>query len=911
MRNKNNYTLGTVDWFGGKNKKTGRDNQFGFINTHDFKSVFVHKNEVDGVVLSEGDIVVFELSKDNKSKLSAKNVIKIVNGEKSALEAVIKFTVNSTDLDGVFSRVNYRNIFINILKGDSGEYFIKSVRSKTSLFPFLSKIIKYSGCQDVYFPILIEGLNAQNLYDSKISSEYIPSNYFLENYQRLFDWWVGLKDEKMKLTILNRTANYLSRNKNLYEMFIGSLEEESLYNIIGVVKSEFGIIAPVVNMLSKEPKSSKFLDRYTSDLTVDVIINNDLPIASLSNDFLERIVINKIKDIESEEKYDSLSKSFITMILNGNLLDKVLSGSSEEMQIEIIKSYSELLPYNETVLGLISRDSSDFNLFNVYSKGKSLENYLDNNISSNLLPSDFIKKQLKEHLEKLRKPKKEAEELASKATVVFALSNSSTRLFCINLLKQVHITHYSDIINCLTENDKLVLEYFKNSAVSYPSTPEEIPYLLPLMLLKENDFNNIFFYNNVDSIFSFLESLDEENRKDFFKDNLVYFDTSALLCLVFKELIDVSSLGKRINEVNSFVFDVVFKNSTGVHDYVRSVYKKCFGNVSEFIENTIINPLYIENQLIRKKYNVKVKIYNKEMTFVNDVVSDKDIASDPEFWILSKLLPLVVPENSLETISSAILHEIWSSLLNGELDIDHPSIFKLFPQCNTLRHEYPHIKLSCEAFVWRKESESRFSRPENVYLCRSRRCNDPQVEPDLSKNFEEFTIFDWLCHYGLNYATVNEPSKRDFAIKLAGYLNRIRELHSHLNCRSCGNLMIPNMKYARIEVVKYDPSIGQKIKVPINAAYRLTVFKCNCEDCQEYGISYYINHCIGFKCYEIIDSRDLTERCSEGRYICPNPECRSCCSTHAENSGNFQQQNMREKHFNLYKDSPSFYKDIT
>ncbi|MCX9579609.1 hypothetical protein [Vibrio cholerae] len=298
------------------------------------------------------------------------------------------------------------------------------------------------------------------------------------------------------------------------------------------------------------------------------------------------------------------------------------------------------------------------------------------------------------------------------------------------------------------------------------------------------------------------------------------------------------------------------------------------------------------------------------MSFVDDVEDDKDIATDPEYWMLSKLLPLIIPENSFETISSVILHEIWSALLNGQLDIDHPSIFKLFPQCNTLRNEYPHINLSCEAFVWRKEQTSQYSIPENVYLCRSRRCNDPQVEPELSKNFEQYSIFDWLCHYGLNYATFNEPSKRDFAIKLAGYLNRIRELHSRLHCRSCEKLMVPNMKYARVEVVKHDPSTGQKIKMPVNAAYRLTVFKCNCEDCQEYNIDYYINHCIGFKCYEIIDSRDLTERCSEGRYVCPNPECKSCCSTHAEKQVEVQQHNLGKKHANLYRNSPSFKKFI-
>ena len=38
---------------------------------------------------------------------------------------------------------------------------------------------------------------------------------------------------------------------------------------------------------------------------------------------------------------------------------------------------------------------------------------------------------------------------------------------------------------------------------------------------------------------------------------------------------------------------------------------------------------------------------------------------------------------------------------------------------------------------------------------------------------------------------------------------------------------------------------------------------------------YYINHCLGFGCYSIIDTRDLKLKCDNGLYICKN--CGSCC----------------------------------
>ncbi|EEZ88384.1 hypothetical protein VME_18280 [Vibrio harveyi 1DA3] len=904
------YTLGTVDWFGGKNKRTGRNNHFGFITIHDYTSVFVHKNEVNGGVLEEGEVVVFELIKDVNNKLSAKNVITMATSEQSSVEAMVNLLLYVTDLDKVISRYSYKQLIIKILQGDSGKDIIKNVRHQVRLIPILSRLLKDCDNHMALFSILVEKFSVEDLYNSEIAPSDIPNSYFLDNYKKLFEWWSSLKDINLKSEILTSTVTHLSRTNKLYENLVDYLPNKEQLNFIDTVKSELGILSFVVKLLVKKSKDSPLLKYYVSDLTVDMIINSELPVLELPIELVNKAFIQKLKAIDLNESFDELSVQFLKLLSKCHLIDYAIDRVSEKMKIALVQSFSEVLPYDEEFLHSINNRMKSANLFNIYSKGRNLVDYLENDISINLLPPDYIKHQIQEILGFLVNSKNRTKERVNEAIVTFTLANQTTRLKGIKLLKQAHITHYGDIIQCLTENDKVVLDNLKSQAIKHSSTPEEMYHLLPLLSLEDKEFKHIFFAQHLDSILVWLESLDNDTRKSYYQDNLRLFDTSALLTLVFKNLIDFDSLRDRLDEINTFVFNVLCKKDTDVQDYVRTIYKQCFSNFSEFTENRIINPIYKANQLVIKKHNIRIKAYNKDMSFVDDVENDKDIATDPEYWMLSKLLPLIIPENSFEIISSVILHEIWNALLNKQLDIDHPSIFKLFPQCNTLMNEYPHINLSCEAFVWRKEKMSKYSRPENVYLCRSRRCNNPQVEPELSKNFEQYSIFDWLYHYGLNYATFNEPSKRDFAIKLAGYLNRIRELHSRLHCRTCDKLMVPNMKYARVEVVKHDPSTGQKIKVPVSAAYRLTVFKCNCEDCQEYNIDYYINHCIGFKCYEIIDSRDLTERCSEGRYICPNPECKSCCSIHAEKKVEVHQHNLGEKHAYLYRSSPSFKKFI-
>ena len=52
----------------------------------------------------------------------------------------------------------------------------------------------------------------------------------------------------------------------------------------------------------------------------------------------------------------------------------------------------------------------------------------------------------------------------------------------------------------------------------------------------------------------------------------------------------------------------------------------------------------------------------------------------------------------------------------------------------------------------------------------------------------------------------------------------------------------------------------------------------------EYGNNYYINHCLGFGCYEIIDQRDLKLKCDNGLYICR--ACGSCCEKHKKSHPN-------------------------
>lgn len=424
-----------------------------------------------------------------------------------------------------------------------------------------------------------------------------------------------------------------------------------------------------------------------------------------------------------------------------------------------------------------------------------------------------------------------------------------------------------------------------------------------------------YITKNIKKLSEHLSNQTEEQRLSILKEINEKLSFSCVLYLIFsgaaphpkhwekekQEYID--SWGKEKQEysekpslselLKTFIENTVTREKRiEVEDFVRDIYKEKFKNFEDYCKHSVIHPIITI-------CFIKRKIFHKDMSFVADVRSNEILWHNPEIWFLSEVIPLIYAKNSEENIEKFILHQLWEALLSKHIDIDHPSMFKLFPQCQTLKNNYSHMSLSCEAFHWKVDEE------KQIFLCRSKVCHDNKVMPDLQKTYFDFSIFDWLAHYGINYATENAPSKRDFSIKLAGYINRVRELSSKLNCRSCGTLMIPVMKYARVEIKMLDPNTQQWVIKPVNAAYRLTVFSCNSENCNEFGLKYYINHCLHYKCYELIDSRDIKEKCSEGRYIC---SCGACCSTHANQTdqGAATIANPSIKHREIYKDSPSF-----
>ncbi|MBN6345164.1 cold-shock protein, partial [Escherichia coli] len=149
-----------------------------------------------------------------------------------------------------------------------------------------------------------------------------------------------------------------------------------------------------------------------------------------------------------------------------------------------------------------------------------------------------------------------------------------------------------------------------------------------------------------------------------------------ILYLAFYDCISSERiLEHRHDDIENFVRRSFTKNKMDIQPFVRDAYQQKFSSREQFYKHSVISPFV-------NKYLIKQKMFRKDFSFVNDIESNTEISSDPEYFILSKLLPLI-GRNDEQSVLSIILHEIWQGVLSGKIPVSHPSVFKLFPQCSS------------------------------------------------------------------------------------------------------------------------------------------------------------------------------------------------------------------------------------
>lgn len=313
-----------------------------------------------------------------------------------------------------------------------------------------------------------------------------------------------------------------------------------------------------------------------------------------------------------------------------------------------------------------------------------------------------------------------------------------------------------------------------------------------------------------------------------------------------------------------------------------ALYQDIFSHCTKRLGGHQASPLVWDmlSELLLKKYLFDRDFRKAESLYL----SPARLSQKLDCFILFNLAQLLVSGNDLQTTYNIFVHMLWQAMATKQLDVESQAtrILSLFPSCGTIRlsdvsaienpeNRNRETRLSCEAVYWEKTQ---------MYLCRGSVCSTPQIRPNATRNFLDFSIYDWFVHFGVEFWGSEDHRLRDFPIKLAGYLNRLREIMPHLRCRSCDDLMLPDFKYSRVKCSVLENGI--QVEKDMAAAYRNTVFYCNNANCSEHSKKYYINHCLGYLCFDLIDSRDLKVKCDGGKLVCKG--CGGCCGEHAKSN---------------------------
>ncbi|MDP2286459.1 MAG: hypothetical protein Q8L06_20170, partial [Pseudohongiella sp.] len=385
--------------------------------------------------------------------------------------------------------------------------------------------------------------------------------------------------------------------------------------------------------------------------------------------------------------------------------------------------------------------------------------------------------------------------------------------------------------------------------------------IVPLKDIAWNCLPRNYFDTHAGEVASHLRSLDNSDSGSLVKSMLDRFPSHlAMFCLLEGLIDDPADISQLASSLDSYVKQI-YSGDVQLPGYLKEYIATEMKSRGGIMADPSIGHIFSFYQF--KKY-----LHEEDLKFVSLYEKSEYLQSRIDIFILKEIFSLLLANNSLDSVYSLFMGRLWELFATKKINLSNEidKILTLFPSCYSLPND-----LSCEAIYWEKQE---------IFLCRGKLCSSPKVTGGKGSNYLEFSIYDWFFHYGIHYAAEKKPDRRDFPIKLAGYLNRLREIFDVLHCRQCKSLMLPDLRYGRVEYTEF--TNGEFVKKDMAPAYRLTVFKCRNDHCKDHQVGYYINHCLGFGCYELIDSRDCKRKCDNGLLICKG--CGSCCEIHAKSN---------------------------
>jgi cold shock CspA family protein len=220
-------SVGFVKWFGGINKKTGKENEYGFIESIDGDDLFVHASQLGGVVPEEGSFAVFTVDGKDADKKKAVDVSICGNIETFKTEPLIEFLYDIEGFQKFLVTTRYRDVLRSLVNRKDNEWavdFLAEVlqRSKAALY-VVGELLSDSTTQTR----LLKPLSFGELEAIDDTFKYVPRSHFDNEYVRSFEW-LRSKSPAERDLFFNHKINDLSTSFVLTCVFEGLINDPNM-----------------------------------------------------------------------------------------------------------------------------------------------------------------------------------------------------------------------------------------------------------------------------------------------------------------------------------------------------------------------------------------------------------------------------------------------------------------------------------------------------------------------------------------------------------------------------------------------------------------------------------------------------------------------------------------------------------
>lgn len=137
----------------------------------------------------------------------------------------------------------------------------------------------------------------------------------------------------------------------------------------------------------------------------------------------------------------------------------------------------------------------------------------------------------------------------------------------------------------------------------------------------------------------------------------------------------------------------------------------------------------------------------------------------------------------------------------------------------------------------------------HFYWCCNNKCYSPCQTDHIHLEWSKYSLRDFIKILKL-------PFEDEKYYRFVSVVNRANRLIKKLKCTSCNNLL-------------------RDQRSSEFAFYRVTTFHCTNLECSKLHEVVYLNHCLNWRCLNVVDSR-ISVECPNGWYICDL--CGNCCS---------------------------------